>query len=688
MVQYTCPMHPEIIRDAPGACPKCGMALEPMDAAIIDDSELQDMQRRFWISLVLVIPIIILDMAAMHLSFSQKMSGLLQLILSTPVIFWCGWPFFERAWLSLLHRQLNMFTLIALGVGAAYLFSLFFVFYSAGPQHLYFESAAVITLLVLLGQVLELRARRRTGEAIRALMNQLPDIVRLVSNNQEKEISIHDVKIGDLLRVRPGEKIPVDGVLTDGRSLVEESMITGEALPVEKNVGEYVIGGTLNQTGSFVMRAERVGNATMIARIIQMVSEAQRSRAPIQSLADQVASYFVPIVLFIAILTFIIWAWIGPPPAFVHGLVNAVAVLIIACPCALGLATPMSIMVAIGRGAREGVLIKDAQALEKLGKVNVIVVDKTGTLTEGKPKVTKIITTNAWSEEDLLQYASSVENLSEHPLGFALVQAAKGRKIPFLPVTDFVSTTGAGVQGLVSGKLVLVGVKIFLESHGTLGLNVFHQQAQDLQEDAQTLLWIAIDNEAAGLISVSDPIKESAHGAIKALHKLGMRVVMLTGDNVQTAQSVAKRLGIDEVFAGIRPEGKLEIVKKLMASGHIVAMAGDGINDAPALAEADVGIAMGNGTDIAMKTADITLVKGDLTAVLRAIQLSHDTMKNIRQNLFFAFVYNILSVPIAAGVLYPFTGILLNPVIASLAMSLSSVSVILNSLRLRPPPRG
>lgn len=695
--EYTCPMHPEIVQDHPGSCPICGMALEPKNAETKgDDSEYKDMRFRFWIGLAFSIPVFLLAMGSMIPSFNHlipaEISRWLQFTLSTPVVIWAGWPFFERGWHSIVNRHLNMFSLISLGVGVAYLYSViaFFFphafpssFFLHGEVPLYFESAAIITVLVLLGQVLELKARSQTSQSIKALLGRAAKSARVIVNEEEKEIPIDQVQMGDILRVRPGDKIPVDGLITEGKSNIDESMITGEPIPVEKEAGSPVIGGTINQTGSFLMQAEKIGSKTLLSRIVQMVSEAQRSRAPIQSLVDKVSGYFVPVVVLIAILTFIIWAWIGPQPSFVYGLVNAVAVLIIACPCALGLATPMSIMVGMGRGAEAGVLIKNAEALEKLEKVKTIVVDKTGTLTEGKPKLTEVISSIPGKENEILRFAAAVEENSEHPLAASIVQGAKERAIILPKVENFQSITGMGVVGKVENREVFVGKLKFLQERNIKGVIALQEKATDLEKQAQSVLFVGIDEEAAGLITVRDPIKSSTTDAIRQLHRLGQRIVMLSGDNEQTAKSVATKLGIDEVHAGVAPEYKQEYIQKAKGKDGFVAMAGDGINDAPALAAADVGIAMGTGTDVAMESADVTLLKGDLMGIVRAIHLSHAMMKNIRQNLFLAFIYNAMCIPIAAGVLYPFTGLLLNPMIAALAMSLSSVSVIGNALRLR-----
>lgn len=694
---YTCPMHPEILQDHPGNCPICGMTLELKNIeAEVDDSEYRDMRLRFLVGAALSIPVLLLAMSSMIPAWDRFISPILsrwfQFVLSTPVILWAGWPFFERGWYSVVNRHLNMFSLISLGVGVAYLYSVIaFLFPHVFPSSvlhqgvvpIYFETAAIITVLVLLGQVLELKARSQTSQAIKALLGRAAKSARIVIDGEEKEISIDEVKTGDVLRVRPGDKIPVDGKITEGRSSIDESMITGEPIPVEKEVGSPIIGGTINQTGSFLMQAEKVGREMLLSRIVQMVADAQRSRAPIQSLADKVSGYFVPVVVLVAILTFIVWALIGPEPAFVYGLVNAVAVLIIACPCALGLATPMSIMVGMGRGAEAGVLIKNAEALEKLEKVKTIIVDKTGTLTEGKPKLTQVVANEGVNENEILRLAAALEQNSEHPLAASIVQGAKARSISLPKVENFQSITGGGVLGKVENYEVMVGKPNFLQERRIQGVATLQQKAQELQQQAQTVMFVAIDGQAVGLITVSDPIKSSTFDAINQLHKLGQKVVMLSGDNEQTAQSVAKKLGIDEVHAGVAPDYKLEFIQKAKGKDGFVAMAGDGINDAPALAAADVGIAMGTGTDVAMESAGVTLVKGDLMGIVKAIHLSQAMMSNVRQNLFFAFIYNALGIPIAAGLLYPFTGLLLNPIIAALAMSLSSVSVIGNALRLR-----
>ena len=697
-VIYTCPMHPEIQQDHPGLCPICGMTLEPKEAtAEVDDSEYRDMLRRFWIGVVLTIPVLILATSNMfpflklENVISDHASHWIQFVISTPIVLWAGWPFFKKAWYSLVNRSLNMFSLIALGVGAAYFYSAFAVlfpnlfpdsFKEKGELFIYFEAASVITVLVILGQVLELKAKSQTSQAIKALLGRAAKTAHLLVNGQEQEVSIDQVKVGDILRVKPGEKIPVDGIVTEGSSFVDESMISGEPVPVEKKAKDNVTGSTINQTGSFLMEAQRVGSETLLARIVQMVSEAQRSKAPIQKLADTISGYFVPIVVLVAIITFIIWASIGPEPRFVFALVNAVAVLIIACPCALGLATPMSIMVGVGRGAEMGVLIKNAEALERLEKVNTVMMDKTGTLTEGKPRITQIVASSGWQENDLLKLAASVEKNSEHPLALAIVQGAQERNLNIAEVNQFNSVTGGGVTGVVEGKKVFVGKPNLMEENHITGIASLQAQAKEVQEQAQTAIYVAIDGKAIGFIVVADPIKASTPKAIEDLHQLGIKVVMLTGDNEYTAKAVAKKLNIDEVHAGVNPKDKNILVQQLKNERRIVAMAGDGINDSPALAAADVGIAMGTGTDVAMESAGVTLVKGDLNGIVRAIILSRATMRNIRQNLFFAFIYNAAGIPIAAGVLFPFIGLLLNPIIASAAMAFSSVSVILNALRL------
>ena len=700
-VEYTCPMHPEISQIGPGSCPICGMALEPrvfsLDAEE-DNSELRDMTRRFWIGAVLTLPILVLTMGEMlpgnplMTVLAPRAFSWIQFVLATPVVMWGGWPFFERAWASVINRSPNMFTLIAIGTGAAYIYSLVALFFPTkftasfrghmGEVALYFEAASVITTLVLLGQVLELRARSQTSSAIRALLGLAPTTARVVhADGGEKDIPLEHVTGGMLLRVRPGDKIPVDGEVTEGRSLVDESMVTGEPVPVEKAIGAKVVGGTVNGTGSFVMKAERVGSETLLAQIVQMVAAAQRSRAPIQRLADLVSAYFVPAVIVVSIMTFAVWMIVGPEPRFIYALANAIAVLIVACPCALGLATPMSIMVGTGRGAAAGVLIKNAEALEILEKVNMLVVDKTGTLTEGKPRLVSVVSNI--DEKEFLSLTGSLERQSEHPLAESIVTGAEERKADFKAVEDFKSITGKGVSGNVGGRVVVLGNQGMLDETNVEADAALAERADTLRADGQTVMFVAIDGKHVGILGVTDPIKESTAEAIKMLHDEGLKVVMVTGDNKLTADSVARRLGIDDVIAEVLPEQKQEIIKRLQSEKYIVAMAGDGVNDAPALAQAEVGIAMGTGTDVAMESAGVTLVKGDLRGIVRAIKLSRATMSNIRQNLFFAFIYNTLGVPIAAGVLYPFFGLLLSPIIASAAMTFSSVSVIMNALRLR-----
>ncbi len=701
-VEYTCPMHPEIIRDQPGHCPICGMALEPRVAAgthVEDDSELRSMQRRLWIGVALSIPLLVLSMGGMAAGsfFHNLPAGAmewLQFALATPVVLWGGWPFFQRGWASVVNRHLNMFTLIAMGTGAAYLYSVVATFVPSifpaaflghgGRPEVYFESGAIIVTLVLLGQVLELRARRQTSSAIKALLDLNPKTARRIRpDGSDEEIPLEQIHRGDRLRVRPGDRVPVDGTIEEGTSAVDESMITGESMPVTKAPGVKVVGGTVNQTGSFIMHAEKLGSETLLAQIVRMVAQAQRSRAPIQSLADKVSGYFVPAVLLIAVLTFIVWTVWGPEPHFAHALVNAVAVLIIACPCALGLATPMAVMVGTGRGAHAGVLVRNAEALEIMEKVDTLVLDKTGTLTEGKPQLTQILVASGGiSQLDLLLLVAAVEKLSEHPIAAAIVQGAEQRQLTIPTVEKFQSLTGQGVAGEVMGRQVAVGTADFLAGRG-IDTSPLSLQAEVFRKQGQTVVLAAVDGKAAGLLGVSDPIKTSTRDALKMLRQSGLRLVMLTGDNRATAEAIAKELGITEFEAEVLPENKLAIVKKLQSEGHVVAMAGDGINDAPALARADVGIAMGTGTDVAMESGDITLIKGDLQALVRARNLSHATMSNIRQNLFFAFIYNLLGVPIASGVLYPFTGLLLQPMFAAAAMSFSSVSVIANALRLR-----
>jgi Cu+-exporting ATPase len=692
---YTCPMHLEVRQEHPGDCPKCGMALEPLDATGEDSGsgELEDITQRFVVSVLFGLPVFVLAMA--HLvpasaAFGDSdMSRWLQFLLSVPVVCWCGFPFFLRGWRSVSSGHWNMFTLISLGVGAAFLMSAAAMlapdFFPHSLRHggkvpVYFESAAVIIALVLLGQVLELRARGRTGGAIRALLNLSPPVARKLTDARDCEIPLAQVQAGDRLRVVPGGSVPVDGVIIEGHSSIDESMITGESLPIEKNTGDKVSAGTLNGSGTFVMRAERVGSGTLLGRIVQMVADAQRTRAPIQGLADKVAGIFVPFVLAVSILTFLAWIGFGPEPRLAHAIVNAVAVLIIACPCALGLATPMSIMVAVGRGAREGVLVKDAATLQELEKVTTMVVDKTGTLTEGHPQLVEIIPVDGMDAKELLQLAASLEQGSEHPLADAVVRGAKD--IPLLPTTNFRAVAGGGVLGDVAGRKIVVGKAEFLRSEKITGLDHLAMPAARLQEDGKSVLFIGGDGAAYGLIAVFDPIKATSAAALADLHALGLKITMLTGDNERTAAAVARQLGLDSFESGIEPLAKAAFIKKLRGDGERVAMAGDGINDAPALSEAHVGIAMGNGTDVAIQSAGITLVKGDLRGIARAIRLSRETMRNIRQNLFFAFLYNALGIPIAAGVLYPFFGLLLSPILAGAAMSMSSVCVIANALRL------
>ncbi|MQW86459.1 copper-transporting P-type ATPase [Sinorhizobium saheli] len=698
-VIYTCPMHPQVRQIGPGNCPICGMALEPevVTAETGPSPELVEMRRRFWIGLTLTIPVLILEMGGhlfdLHMMVSPQTSNWLQLVFATPVVLWGGAPFFERAWRSLVTRHLNMFTLIAMGTGVAWVYSvvatvfpgLFPATFRAeeGSVAIYFEAAAVITVLVLLGQVLELQAREQTGGAIRALLDLAPKTARRIrGDGSDEDVPLEAVVVGDRLRVRPGEKVPVDGALLEGRSSVDESMITGESMPVTKEVGAKLIGGTMNKTGGFVMEAGKVGRDTMLSQIVRMVAEAQRSRAPIQRLADEVSGWFVPAVILIAIIAFATWMAVGPEPRFTHGLVAAVAVLIIACPCALGLATPMSIMVGVGKGASVGVLIKNAEALERFEKVDTLVVDKTGTLTEGRPKVTSVVAVSGISEDELLRLAATLERSSEHPLAAATVEAANERGMALGKAEDFDSPVGKGVTGNVEGRRLIIGSHRIMSEEG-VDVSALSQKAEELRGEGATVIFAAIDGRLSGLFAISDPIKGTTPAAVEALLKDGVRVVMLTGDNKTTANAVARKLGITEVEAEILPEHKSEIVARLRNEGRIVAMAGDGVNDAPALAAADVGIAMGTGTDVAIESAGVTLLKGDLQGIVRARQLSHATMRNIRQNLFFAFIYNAAGVPVAAGVLYPALGLLLSPIIAAAAMALSSVSVIGNSLRLR-----
>jgi Cu+-exporting ATPase len=693
---YVCPMHPEVVQSGPGSCPICGMALEPRTAPAVEERnlELEGMTRRFWVSLVLTVPVFLLAMTDMlpgrPLHIPPRAQGLLEMALASPVVLWGGWPFFLRMWASVLHRRPNMFTLIGMGTGAAYLHSVAATLIPSafpasfrghgGQVDRYFEAASVIVVLVLLGQVLELRARSRTSGAIRALLSLAPPTARrLEAEGTEVDVPLEQVRPGERLRVRPGERIPVDGLVLEGASAVDESMITGEAIPVEKTPGGRVTGGTVNGNGTLLMRAERVGSETLLAQIVRMVGEAQRSRAPIQRLVDVVSGYFVPAVVIASALTFTVWAAWGPEPSFAHALLAAVAVLIVACPCALGLATPMSIMVGVGRGARAGVLIRDAAALETLEKVDTLVVDKTGTLTEGKPR---LVTVEGGEEAELLGLAASLERGSEHPLAGAVVARAQARGLLLRPVTAFQARTGMGVTGRVAGRSVALGNQALLEELGAPP-GPLAERAETLRREGQTVVFLAVDGRAIGLLGVTDPIKPSTPEALRLLRELGLRVVMLTGDNATTAAAVARELSLDGLEADVRPERKAEVVKQLQAQGHVVAMAGDGINDAPALAQAEVGIAMGTGTDVAMESAGVTLVKGDLRGIARAIRLSRATMRNVRQNLFFAFVYNALGVPIAAGALYPVFGLLLSPMVAAAAMSFSSVSVITNALRLR-----
>jgi Cu+-exporting ATPase len=698
-VEYTCPMHPQVRQMGPGNCPICGMTLEPVVATAEsgDSPELRDMTRRFWIGLALSVPVVALEMGAhlvdLHRWIPQQVSNWIQLVLGTPVVLWSGWPFFVRAWASLKNRSLNMFTLIALGTGAAWVYSMVgTIVPQLFPQELrimdgavaiYFEAAAVITVLVLLGQVLELRAREKTSGAIRALLDLAPKTaVRVTAVGSDEVVQIDAIVVGELLRVRPGEKVPVDGELTEGRGTVDESMVTGEPMPVAKAIGSKVTAGTINQTGGFVMRAEKVGADTLLSQIVHMVSAAQRSRAPIQRMADQVAGWFVPVVIGVAALAFIAWMVWGPAPAFSYALIAAVAVLIIACPCALGLATPMSIMVGVGKGAQNGVLIRDAEALERMEKVDTLVVDKTGTLTEGRPRVTEVQTTPGYEADAVLQKLASVERASEHPLAAAIVADALEKKLALAPVEDFDSPVGKGVVGTVDGTKVVCGSAKFLAEHG-IDVAALGGQAESVRAQAATVIFVGLDGKLAGFVGIADPIKATTKAAIQALRKENIRVVMLTGDGKTTAQAVGKELGIDEVIADVLPQDKSLVVQRLKSEGRIVAMAGDGVNDAPALAAAEVGIAMGTGTDVAMESSGITLLQGDLMGIVRARRVSQATMRNIRQNLFFAFVYNVAGIPLAAGVLYPFFGILLSPIVAAAAMALSSVSVVANALRLR-----
>ncbi len=698
---YICPMHPQVRQPRPGNCPICGMTLElaTPHMQVGPDRELADMERRFWIGLVLTVPVFVLEMGGhiaglgLHALVPPRISAWIQLALSTPVVLWAGWPFFQRAWASVVHRSLNMFSLIALGTGTAYLYSLFAVFapeiFPAGFRGLggtvavYFEAAAVITVLVLLGQVLELRAREQTGGAIRALLKLAPKTARRAKpDGQDEEVLLEQVQVGEHLRIRPGDAVPVDGQVLEGEGGVDESMVTGESMPAPKGPGDRLIAGTVNGTGALIMRADQVGADTMLARIVAMVAEAQRSRAPIQRLADTVAAYFVPAVLGIAVIAFAVWAFYGPPPALSYALIAAVSVLIIACPCALGLATPMSISVGVGKGASAGVLIKSAEALERMEKVDTLVVDKTGTLTEGKPRVTAVVPAAGMSESEILRLAGTMEQSSEHPLAAAIVSTARGRGVMFGPVTGFVSVTGKGITGNVGGRSVALGNTRLMADVGIV-MGDLERRADALRSDGATVIFVGVDKAPGGLIAVADPVKSTTAAALNSLRKAGIRIVMLTGDNRITATAVAHQLAIEEVEADVLPQDKNRIVERLTAEGQTVAMAGDGVNDAPALAAAAVGIAMGTGTEVAIQSAGITLVKGDLAGIARAIALSHATMRNIRQNLVFAFAYNVIGIPIAAGVLYPSLGLLLSPIIAALAMSLSSVSVIVNALRLR-----
>lgn len=698
-VTYTCPMHPEVVSNKPGSCPKCGMALEPRDMPATEtNAELADMTKRFWISSALALPVFLIAMVSdlfpqlLPASISMTMLQWIEFLLATPAVLWGGWPIFQRGWASIVNHSLNMFTLITLGVGVAWIYSIIAMLLPnifppsmhsmMGTVPVYFEAAAVIMALVLLGQVMELRARSQTSAAIKLLLGLAPKSARIVrSDGSEEDIPLEQVQPGNVLRVRPGEKVPVDGVVLEGSSALDESMVTGESIPVEKIVGTRLIGATVNGTGSLLMRAERVGSDTLLAQIVHMVSEAQRSRAPIQRLADVTAAYFVPAVMLVATATFIVWGFFGPEPRLAHAIVNAVAVLIIACPCALGLATPMSIMVGTGRGATAGVLIKNAEALEIMEKVDTLVVDKTGTLTEGKPKLVSVIALAEFDENEILQLGATLERASEHPLATAIVSGAQEKGLSLATVNDFKSHTGKGVSGMIKGHAVALGnFKLFEEL--SIDTGKLLARADALRSDGQTVMLLAVNGKAAGLLGVTDPVKASTPDAIRSLHKENVQVIMLTGDNRITAEAVARRLGIDRIEAEVLPEQKATIVKQLQAQGRVVAMAGDGVNDAPALAQAHVGIAMGTGTDVAMESAGVTLIKGDLSGIVRAVRLSRATMKNIRQNLFFAFIYNVLGIPVAAGVLYPFFGLLLSPIIAATAMSFSSVSVIVNALRL------
>ncbi len=696
---WTCPMHPEIQRPGPGSCPICGMALEPVMPTASDgpSEEYRDMRRRFWVGLLLALPVFALEMGGhltgLHEVVGRQTSNWIQMLLATPVVLWAGWPFFERAWLSIRNKSLNMFTLIAMGTGVAWGYSMIAaivpqIFPAAfraadGSVAVYFEAAAIITVLVLLGQVLELRARETTSGAIRALLDLTPKLARRVrADGSDEEVALEEVAVGDMLRIRPGEKVPVDGIVVEGRGTVDESMVTGESMPVTKEAGAALIGGTINQTGGLLMRSEKVGRDTMLARIVQMVADAQRSRAPIQRLADTVSGWFVPGVIVVAIVAFIVWSLLGPAPAMAYGLIAAVSVLIIACPCALGLATPMSIMVGVGRGAEAGVLIKNAEALERMEKVDTLVVDKTGTLTEGRPSVVAIEVADGFEEQDLLRIAASLERSSEHPLAAAIVKAAEDRGLALVEPSGVDQPVGKGIVGAVDDKAIVLGNASFLEEYD-VDLGALAEAADRLRTDGATAIYIAVNGKAAGVIAIADPVKETTSDALAALREAGIKVIMLTGDNRVTAEAIARRLGIDDVEADVLPDQKSAVVQRLREAGRIVAMAGDGVNDAPALAAADVGIAMGSGTDVAIESAGVTLLRGDLLGIVRARHLSHATMGNIRQNLFFAFAYNAAGIPVAAGVLYPVFGMLLSPIIAAAAMALSSVSVIANSLRLR-----
>ena len=698
---YTCPMHPEVQQDHPGDCPKCGMTLVPKNIENAEEEEKKEsrsLARKFWVGLIFTVPVFILALQEMIPAFSlegvisSKLSGWLQLILATPVVFWAGGFFYTRAWASIINRSLNMFTLIAMGVSSAYFYSAAAVLFPQifpesfrmhGKLGLYFEAAAVITVLVILGQYLEARARTQTGQAIKALLGLAAKNAHRLKDGKEEDVPIEQIQKGDLLRVRPGEKVPLDGVITEGKSTLDESMISGEPMPVEKKVGDRVIGATVNQTGTFVMETEKVGSETLLSQIVHMVSDAQQSRAPIQGLADKVAGYFVPVVILVSLITFIIWLMRGPNPALAYALVNAIAVLIIACPCALGLATPMSIMVGVGRGAQSGILVKNAESLEKAEKITHVLTDKTGTLTEGKPRVTVNYLSMGLDEKYFFEIAGSLEKNSEHPLARAVVDYAKEKGINFKDIQDFESVTGGGVKGKLNGQEIFLGKDKFVE--GLIGKlpDDLLKQAADFQEKAQTVVWVGVDKKVIGILGISDPIKKTSFAAIEELHRLGLKVIMLTGDNKKTAQVIAKEMKIDDVRAELAPQDKQNIVKELKQQGALVMMAGDGINDAPALAQAHVGVAMGTGTDVAIESAGMTLVKGDLQGIVKALKLSRSVMGNIRQNLFFAFIYNALGVPVAAGILFPFFGILLNPMLAGAAMSFSSVSVIGNALRLR-----